>query len=67
MKHMLGIFQWAIKFDYQFLASFQSFFFWFVPYFGQISPLPDKTFQNMLYIFFECIREQKTISEVLKT
>ena len=36
------IFQWAIKFNYQFLAIFQKFF-WFMSqqYFGQISPPPN--------------------------
>ena len=36
---MLSIFQWAIKFDYQFLAIFQSFF-WYIEFYSR--PVLDK-------------------------
>ena len=50
MKSMLSIFQYAIKFEYQFLAMFQSFFFWFMSFiFDKLAPLaPKQTFQNMI-------------------
>ena len=44
MKPMLNMFQWANKFEYKFLASFQSFF-WFIRFmFDKLAPPLNKLF-----------------------
>ena len=68
MKPMLSIFQYASKFDYQFLAFFQNFF-WFISFIFDKFASPSLNIRYKIFFrsIFKSILEQKTVSEVLKT
>ena len=62
MKPMLSIFQLAIKFDYQFLAIFQSFFSRMSLIFDKLAPSPNKRFKICFKLFlslFQCKRQSQ--------
>ena len=62
MKPKLNIFQWAIKFEYQFLPIYESLFFWIMSFiFDKLfSPLLNKRFEicfKSVFSLHQCKRQ----------